>query len=38
MTVYFANSGLIDLDVIRVMGVSIKRRANPIGYFGTGDK
>lgn len=38
MTVYFANSGLIDLDVIRVMGVSIKRRANPIGYFGTGLK
>lgn len=38
MTVYFANSGLIDLDVIRVMGVSIKTRANPIGYFGTGLK
>lgn len=38
MTVYFANAGMIDLDVIRVMGVSIKRRANPIGYFGTGLK
>ncbi len=38
MTVYFANSGLIDLDVIRVMGVSVKTRDNPIGYFGTGLK
>lgn len=38
MTVYFANAGLIDLDVLRVMGVSIKLKANPIGYFGTGLK
>lgn len=38
MTVYFANSGFIDLDVLRVMGVSVKTRANPIGYFGTGLK
>ena len=38
MTVYFANAGLIDLDVLRVMGVSIKIKANPIGYFGTGLK
>lgn len=36
--VYFSNSGLIDLDVIRVMGVSVKETANPIGYFGTGLK
>ena len=38
MTVYFANAGMIDLDVLRVMGVSIKIKANPIGYFGTGLK
>lgn len=38
MTVYFANSGLIDLDVVRVMGVSVKTGDNPIGYFGTGLK
>ena len=38
MTVYFANSGHIDLDVIRVMGVSVKTGDNPIGYFGTGLK
>lgn len=38
MTVYFANAGMIDLDVLRVMGVSIKLKANPIGYFGTGLK
>ena len=38
MTVYFSNPGLIDLDVIRVMGVSVKTRDNPIGYFGTGLK
>ena len=37
-TVYFANAGLIDLNVIRVMGVSVKVNANPIGYFGTGLK
>ena len=37
-TVYFANEGLIDLDVIRVMGVSVKEGDNPIGYFGTGLK
>ena len=38
MTVYFANAGLIDLDVIRVIGVSVKTGDNPIGYFGTGLK
>lgn len=38
MTVYFANAGLIDLEVIRTMGVSVKTRDNPIGYFGTGLK
>ena len=38
MPVYFANAGLIDLDVIRIMGVSVKTKDNPIGYFGTGLK
>lgn len=38
MTIYFANSGAIDLDVIRTMGVSVKTGDNPIGYFGTGLK
>lgn len=37
MTVYFANSGVIDLDVIRVMGASIKEQG-AIGMFGTGLK
>ena len=34
----FRNDGLIDLDLIRVMGVSVKEKENPIGYFGTGLK
>ncbi len=38
MTVYFANGGAIDLDVIRTMGVSVKTGENPIGFFGTGLK
>lgn len=38
MTVYFANPGEIDLDVIRVMGVNVKVKDNPIGHFGTGLK
>ena len=38
MTVYFANPGKIDLDVIRVMGVNVKVKDNPIGHFGTGLK
>lgn len=38
MTIYFANEGVIDLDTIRVMGVSVKTNDNPIGYFGTGLK
>lgn len=37
-TVYFANAGYLDLDVIRIMGVSVKVNENPIGYFGTGLK
>lgn len=38
MPVYFANEGAIDLDAIRVMGVSVKESNSPIGYFGTGLK
>lgn len=38
MTIYFANEGNIDLDTIRIMGVSVKTGDNPIGYFGTGLK
>jgi len=38
MTVYFANNEPLDLDFIRLMGVSIKTTDNPIGYFGTGLK
>lgn len=38
MTVYFANSGVIDMDVVRVMGVSVKESDSPIGFFGTGLK
>lgn len=38
MTIYLGNPGLIDLDTIRVMGVSVKNNENPIGYFGTGLK
>lgn len=38
MTIYFSNNGLMDLDVIRTMGVSVKDTDNPIGYFGTGLK
>ena len=38
MSVYFKNNGAIDLDTIRVMGVSVKENENAIGYFGTGLK
>lgn len=36
--IYFANKGALDLEAVRVMGVSVKRGANAIGYFGTGLK
>lgn len=38
MPIYFANDGHLDLDVIRTMGVSVKKTENPIGFFGTGLK
>ena len=37
MTIYIGNPGLIDLDTIRFMGVSVKSDT-AIGYFGTGLK
>lgn len=37
-SVYFANSEPLDLDFLRLMGVSIKETENPIGFFGTGLK
>lgn len=36
--IYFANKEPIDLVAIAVMGVSVKTKYNPIGYFGTGLK
>lgn len=38
MTVYFCNQEPIDLNTISLMGVSVKKSENPIGYFGTGLK
>jgi hypothetical protein len=32
------NRGEIDLDVLKIMGVSVKECASPIGHFGTGLK
>lgn len=36
--IVFQNPGLIDLDAITTMGVSVKDGDSPIGYFGTGLK
>jgi hypothetical protein len=38
MSIYFCNDEPIDLNTIRLMGVSVKTGASPIGYFGTGLK
>lgn len=38
MTIYFANPGIIDMNVVRVMGVSVKESDSAIGHFGTGLK
>lgn len=38
MTIYLANPGILDLNTIRIMGVSVKSGDTPIGYFGTGLK
>lgn len=34
----FSNPGVLEIDSIRLMGVSVKETANPIGFFGTGLK
>ena len=36
--IVFQNPGLIDIDAITTMGVSVKDGDSPIGYFGTGLK
>jgi len=38
MSVYFCNEEPIELELISVMGLSIKETENPIGMFGTGLK
>jgi len=38
MNVYFANPGALDPSVITTMGVSVKQKKSPIGFFGTGLK
>lgn len=34
----FKNPGELDMNMIRIMGVSVKESDNPIGFFGTGLK
>lgn len=37
--IVFQNQGLLDLDMLRIMGVSVKPATSaPVGYFGTGLK
>lgn len=36
--IVFQNPGLVDLDAILTLGVSVKETKSPIGYFGTGFK
>lgn len=38
MTIVFANKEPIDLDLISIMGASVKNSSSAIGYFGTGLK
>ena len=38
MTVHFVNQGILDLQALATMGVSVKETDNPIGMFGTGLK
>jgi hypothetical protein len=38
LTIYLSNPGELDLNTIRIMGVSVKTGDTPIGYFGTGMK
>jgi hypothetical protein len=34
----FSNTGTLELDLVKLMGVSVKETADPIGFFGTGLK
>jgi hypothetical protein len=34
----FSNPGTLELDLVKLMGVSVKETADPIGFFGTGLK
>jgi hypothetical protein len=34
----FSNPGTLELDFVKLMGVSVKESADPIGFFGTGLK
>jgi hypothetical protein len=34
----FSNPGTLELDLVKLMGVSVKDTADPIGFFGTGLK
>ena len=38
MSVYFATPAPFDLKALKIMGLSVKVKDNPIGYFGTGLK
>lgn len=38
MNLVFKTPGLIELDAVTTMGISVKECENPIGYFGTGLK
>jgi hypothetical protein len=34
----FSNPGVLDINVVKLLGVSVKESDNPIGFFGTGLK
>ena len=34
----FSNPGVLEIDLVKLMGVSVKEGADPIGFFGTGLK
>lgn len=34
----FSNPGVLEMDLVKLMGVSVKETADPIGFFGTGLK
>lgn len=38
MATSFITPGLIDIDAVTTLGVSVKEKENPVGYFGTGLK